>query len=62
MNEITKALIENLKTQPLVLALLIFNILFVGAVLYIGNEQREQMNHFAELVYGCSPVSRTLQQ
>jgi hypothetical protein len=68
--KVAGSLIEAMKTQPMTLALVVFNIVFIFAVLYAGNAQRAildkvitQQSETAKLLYNCIPnTERTLRQ
>jgi hypothetical protein len=68
--KVASTLIDAMKSQPMTLALVVFNIVFIGAVLYAGNHQRaliekmiEQQGEVSKLLYNCTPnIERKLQQ
>ena len=57
-----RTLIDSLKNQPATLALVVFNIIFIAAVLYASSENRKTVNklldqqvEFSKMLYNCTP-------
>lgn len=50
MKEIIGNALETLKSNPLILALLIFNLLILGAIYLGAKEGREQLHHQMTLI------------
>lgn len=50
MKEIIGSALETLKSNPLILALLVFNLIILGAIYIAAREGRTQLNHQMTLI------------
>ena len=68
--KVAVSVIDSLKSQPIVLALVVFNVLFIGAVVWWGSQQRrfvhdetaamvQMQSKMAEMIYNCGKPSKT---
>jgi cbb3-type cytochrome oxidase subunit 3 len=68
-SKVASSLIESLKAQPMTLALVVFNMIFIGAVVYANAEQRKlaheetlimlaQQKQMSEWLYRCTPTGQ----
>lgn len=65
--KVASGVVESLKAQPMILALVLFNCLFLGVVFYGTQQARlsferttahliDQQDKMAELLYRCNPA------
>ena len=65
------SVVDSLKSQPMVLALVVFNVIFMGAVAWGTREARndftktiqlmiEKQDKVSQLLYNCTPSGKTI--